>query len=115
MVPNNCIVENRTVPVSDDTYYSDDCKYRVAAQSHTAIRDMLNDTSFGLVANLTSEQRVRRGDKWSLTWNERNLFTITLNDTINTNEATKPSLVVAMWDNMAAASTLNMRLAHVLM
>lgn len=112
MVPNECIVENRTVAVNNDTYYNDNCKYRVAEQSHSAIRNMLNDMSLDLVADLTDEQRKQRPDgSWSYTWNHRNPSTTNLNNARHSDESYMIRSIEAMWDNMAFASSENMRRA----
>jgi hypothetical protein len=116
LTPLECVVNGGRVPQQhessyNDTYYLDNCKYRISNKAHVGLQSMLTDSHSGLTGNL-SLMHIIPGTNQSV-WNKRDLFIMNL--AASTWQMTPEQALISvttMWQNMAYCAGNTVRSAR---
>lgn len=107
LTPEECIAENKTVPVSDSAYYYDNCIHLVGQKAADGLQNMLTDYYYGLTGYLFLSKQFPNG---TYQWTERNLFAINMERmTWNKSREEAWSHITDMWSDIAFTTSYIVR------
>lgn len=110
LAPQKCIVDGREVPVTNDTYYTNNCRYQVAKGPHIGLQNLLTDEELGLRGTMLLLESSKNGTS---KWTRRNLFTINASKSSWNRTADDAFRQIdTMWKNIALLSSYTLRRAE---